>query len=36
MGWGGEDWKTLFITTVDSVLAIDLLMPGVPLRQGNA
>ncbi len=29
--WGGDDWKTLFITTMDSVFSIQLKIPGVPV-----
>ena len=29
--WGGEDWKTLFITTMDTVACIQLKIPGVPV-----
>ena len=29
--WGGEDWKTLFITTMDTVARIQLKIPGVPV-----
>ena len=29
--WGGDDWKTLFITTYDALLSIRLNVPGVPV-----
>ena len=29
--WGGEDWKTLFITTMDTLALIQLNIPGVPV-----
>ena len=29
--WGGDDWKTLFITTQDSLFRIQTKIPGVPL-----
>ena len=31
--WGGDDWKTLFITTMDSLFRIQTKIPGVPLPQ---
>ena len=31
VGWGGEDWKTLFITTFGAVGRIQLKIPGVPI-----
>jgi len=31
MAWGGEDWKTLFITTSSSLLSIRLQIAGVPV-----
>jgi gluconolactonase len=31
VAWGGADWKTLYITTSSSLLAIDLGIPAVPL-----
>ena len=30
-GWGGEDWKTLFITTMDSLFRIQLKIAGIPV-----
>ena len=29
--WGGEDWKTLFITTLEPLARIQLKIPGVPV-----
>ena len=29
--WGGDDWRTMFITTMDSVARIQLNIPGVPV-----
>jgi len=29
--WGGEDWKTLFITTIDSLARVSLKIPGIPV-----
>ena len=29
--WGGDDWKTLFITTVETLARIQLNIPGVPV-----
>ena len=31
VGWGGEDWKTLFITTFDALYRIQLNIAGIPL-----
>ena len=31
VGWGGEDWKTLFITTFDALYRIQLNIPGIPV-----
>lgn len=31
VAWGGDDWKTLFITTSSSVLSIRLNIAGVPV-----
>ena len=31
VGWGGEDWKTLFITTFGSLARIQLKIPGIPV-----
>ena len=33
--WGGDDWKTLFITTYDALLSIRLEVPGVPVPRGK-
>jgi sugar lactone lactonase YvrE len=30
-GWGGDDWKTMFITTMDAIFRIQLNIPGVPV-----
>ncbi len=30
-GWGGEDWKTLFITTLEGLYRIQLKVAGVPV-----
>ena len=30
-GWGGDDWKTMFITTMDAIFRIELNIPGVPV-----
>ena len=29
--WGGDDWRTMFITTFDSVFRIQLKIPGIPV-----
>ena len=29
--WGGEDWKTLFITTIEALYRIQLKIPGIPV-----
>ena len=29
--WGGDDWRTLFITTQETLARIDLEIPGVPV-----
>ena len=31
VGWGGDDWKTLFITTYHELARIRLKVPGVPV-----
>ena len=31
IAWGGEDWKTLFITTPEILARIELKIPGVPV-----
>jgi len=31
VGWGGDDWKTLFITTYHDLARIHLNVPGVPV-----
>ena len=30
-GWGGEDWKTLFITSCEALYRIQLKIAGVPI-----
>ena len=30
VGWGGDNWKTLFITTVDALYRIQLKIAGIP------
>ena len=35
MGWGDEDWKTLYFTTRDSLGKIQLKIPGVPVPLGK-
>ena len=30
-GWGGDDWRTFFITTMDSIFRIQLKIPGMPV-----
>ena len=29
--WGGEDWKSLFITTIETLYRIQLKIPGIPV-----
>ena len=31
VAWGGDDWKTLFITTRDTLSRIQLKIPGIPV-----
>ena len=31
VGWGGDDWKTLFITTFDALYRIQLKIAGIPV-----
>jgi len=31
IGWGGEDWKTLFITTPETLARIQLKIAGMPV-----
>ena len=31
IGWGGEDWKTLFFTTRHTLGRIELKVPGIPV-----
>lgn len=33
MGWGGEDWRTLYVTTRSSVYRTRVEVPGVPVLQ---
>ena len=33
-GWGGDDLKTLFITTWDGLFRIQLKIPGLPVQKG--
>ena len=32
--WGGDDWRTLYITTMEDLLRIQLKIPGVPVPAG--
>jgi gluconolactonase len=34
MAWGGDDWRTLFFTTRETVNRIQLKIPGVPVPRG--
>ena len=34
MAWGGDDWRTLYFTTRDSLGSIQLRIPGVPVPKG--
>ncbi len=31
MAWGGDDWKTLFITTFETLARVQLKIPGLPV-----
>jgi len=31
VGWGGGDWKTLFITTFHELACVRMKIPGVPV-----
>ena len=31
MAWGGDDWRTLFITTFETVARVQLKIPGLPV-----
>lgn len=33
-GWGGDDRRTLFITTWDGLFRIQLKIPGLPVQKG--
>ena len=35
MAWGGDDWKTLYFTTRDSLWSVQMNIPGVPVPVGN-
>jgi gluconolactonase len=35
MGWGDDDWRSLYITTRSSVYRTRVEIPGVPVRQGD-
>ncbi len=35
IAWGGDDWKTLFITTRETVGRIQMKIPGVPVPRGH-
>ena len=34
MAWGGDDWRTLYFTTRDSLGSVRLNIPGVPVPKG--
>ncbi len=34
MAWGGDDWKTLYFTTRETVNRIQMKIPGVPVPRG--
>jgi gluconolactonase len=34
VGWGDDDWKTLYITTFHELARIQLKIPGVPVPRG--
>ena len=36
MAWGGDDWRTLFITTFETVARVQLKIPGLPVPAGTA
>ena len=31
MAWGGDDWRTLFITTFETLTRVRLKIPGLPV-----
>ncbi|MFQ6026191.1 MAG: SMP-30/gluconolactonase/LRE family protein [Dehalococcoidia bacterium] len=35
MAWGGDDWKTLFITTRNTLHSVQLKTPGLPVPAGQ-
>ncbi len=35
VAWGGEDWKTLFVTTRHTLRRIQLRIPGIPVPSGT-
>ena len=36
MAWGGDDWKTLFITTFETLARVQLKIPGLPVPAQTA
>jgi gluconolactonase len=36
MGWGDDDWRSLYVTTRSSVYRTRVKVPGVPVEQGHA
>ena len=36
MGWGDEDWRSLYVTTRSSVYRTRVKLPGVPVKQGQS
>ena len=36
VGWGGSDWKTMFITTGSSLFQVRLNIPGLPVPLGTS
>ena len=35
VGWGGDDWKTLFFTTKSTLGRVQLNIPGIPVPRGQ-
>ena len=34
IGFGGDDWSTLFLTTFDKLARIPVKVPGIPVPRG--
>ena len=35
LAWGGDDWKTMFITTRNTLHSVQMNIPGIPVPVGQ-